>query len=273
MGKRFSKLGWICLGLTLVLIFIALAAPVLAPNDPMDTSPERRLRDVPGFPLGCDQSGQCIFSRLIFGARLSLLIGFLARAFAVSIGIAVGIVGGYYGGWIDWLSMRIVDIFLAFPSLLLAIAISMVIGNSIFTVVLAIAVVGWAETARIIRGATLELRSTEFVLAARALGASDLRIMLHHILPNCFPLIVVIFTMGMATAILAEASLSFLGLGADPQLPTWGGMVSTGKDYLFAYPSLSIYPGLCIAFVVILFNIMGDELRDVLDPGRKEHWG
>jgi ABC-type dipeptide/oligopeptide/nickel transport system permease subunit len=273
MMKGFSLIGRACLLGILLLIGIALFAPLLAPHDPMDTDPGRRLSRPPGYILGCDDAGQCVFSRLIHGTRLSLLIGFLARSFAVLIGVGVGLASGYYGGWVDWLLMRVVDIFLAFPSLLLAIAISVAFGNGLKTVVFAIAIVGWAETARIVRGAVLELRSAEFVLAAKALGAGDLRVMLRHILPNCFPLIVVIFTMGMATAILAEASLSFLGLGADPQLPTWGGMVSNGKDYLLMNPGLSLYPGFCIALVVILFNVTGDELRDLLDPGRKEQWG
>lgn len=255
------------------LIGIAVFAPILAPNDPFETDPSRRLSSPPGYPLGCDQSGQCVFSRLLYGTRMSLMIGFLARSFAILIGVSVGLIAGYYGGWLDWCLMRIVDIFLAFPSLLLAIAISIAIGQGVVTVILAIAIIGWAETARIIRGLTLELRSAEFIMASKALGAGDLRIMVRHILPNCLPLIVVVFAMGTATAILAEASLSFLGLGVDPQIPTWGGMVSLGKDYLLSDPGLSIYPGLCIAFVVILFNVLGDELRDVFDPGRKEQWG
>lgn len=159
--------------------------------------------------------------------------------------------------------------FLAFPSLLLAIAVSMVLGNGIGTVILALAIVGWAEMARIIRSATLELRSAEFVVAARTLGAGHLRIILTHILPNCLPLITVIFAMGLATAVLAEASLSFLGLGVDPSLPTWGGMVASGKDYMILKPMLVVYPGILIAFLVIVLNILGDELRDILDPSRK----
>ncbi len=226
----------------------------------------------PGFWLGCDQYGQDVFSRLVYGTRLSLGIGFSARLFALAIGLTVGLLAGYFGGWADWLLMRLVDIFLAFPSLLLAIAISMVLGNGLLTVILAIGVVGWAETARIVRSQAMELRSAEFVQAAQTMGASHTRIILTHILPNCLPLIIVIFAMGMATAILAEASLSFLGLGADPALPTWGGMVAAGKDYLWVYPTLAIYPGCCIALVVILFNVLGDELRDVLDPGRKGSW-
>jgi len=256
----------------LLMFGIALLAPVLAPHDPMETDPMRRLQSPAGYPLGCDQLGQCVWSRLIHGARLSLMIGFAARLAALLIGLGIGLAAGYYGGWLDWMLMRIVDIFLAFPSLLLAIAISMVLGHGLTTVILAIAVVGWAETARIIRSAAMELRSAEFVLASRAMGASDLRIILTHILPNCLPLVTVIFAMGMATAILSEASLSFLGLGADPSLPTWGGMVSMGKDYLWIKPALSLWPGLCIALTVIVFNVLGDELRDVFDPGRKGNW-
>ncbi|HOT28692.1 MAG TPA: ABC transporter permease [Candidatus Ozemobacteraceae bacterium] len=270
--RRFTPAGWFCLAVILLLFGIALFAPMLAPHDPMETDPMRRLQSPAGYPLGCDQLGQCVWSRLIHGARLSLMIGFAARLAALLIGLGIGLAAGYYGGWLDWVLMRIVDIFLAFPSLLLAIAISMVLGHGLTTVILAIAVVGWAETARIIRSAAMELRSAEFVLASRAMGASDLRIILTHILPNCLPLVTVIFAMGMATAILSEASLSFLGLGADPSLPTWGGMVSMGKDYLWIRPALSLWPGLCIALTVIAFNVLGDELRDVFDPGRKGNW-
>lgn len=270
--RRFTPAGWVCMSVILLMFGIALLAPVLAPHDPMETDPMRRLQSPAGYPLGCDQLGQCVWSRLIHGARLSLMIGFAARLAALLIGLGIGLAAGYYGGWLDWMLMRIVDIFLAFPSLLLAIAISMVLGHGLTTVILAIAVVGWAETARIIRSAAMELRSAEFVLASRAMGASDLRIILSHILPNCLPLVTVIFAMGMATAILSEASLSFLGLGADPSLPTWGGMVSMGKDYLWIKPALSLWPGLCIALTVIVFNVLGDELRDVFDPGRKGNW-
>ncbi|HOY66714.1 MAG TPA: ABC transporter permease [Candidatus Ozemobacteraceae bacterium] len=270
--RHLTPAGWLCLAVIAVLGVIALFAPAIAPHDPMETDPLRRLQSAEGYPLGCDQLGQCVFSRLVHGTRLTLMIGFAARLAALLIGLCVGLAAGYYGGWLDWLLMRAVDIFLAFPSLLLAIAISMALGHGLATVILAIAVVGWAETARIIRGATLELRSAEFVLAARAMGAGNVRIILTHILPNCLPLVTVIFAMGMATAILSEASLSFLGLGADPSLPTWGGMVSMGKDYLRIQPGLSLWPGLCIALVVIVFNVLGDELRDVLDPGRKGNW-
>jgi len=267
--RRMTFAGWASLVGLVILLFVALFAPLLAPNNPLETDPERRLIDGEGYPLGCDQLGQCVFSRLIYGARLSLGIGFAARLSALLIGLVVGMLAGYAGGWLDWLLMRLVDMFLAFPSLLLAIAVSMVLGNGISTVIMALAIVGWAEMARIIRSATLELRSAEFVVAARTLGASHLRILLTHILPNCLPLITVIFTMGLATAVLAEASLSFLGLGVDPSLPTWGGMVASGKDYMRAYPNLVVYPGLCIAFLVIVLNILGDELRDILDPSRK----
>ncbi len=267
--KRLTPAGWLSLAGIFLVIFIAVFAPILAPHDPMDTNPDRRWAEEKTFPLGCDNLGQCIFSRIIYGARLSLIIGFASRLMALLVGLIVGLIAGYFGGWIDWALMRIVDMFLAFPSLLLSIAISMFMGSGLGTVIFAIAIVGWAEMARIIRSSTLELRSAEYVVAAKTLGASDLRIILTHILPNCMPMIIVIFTMGMATAVLSEASLSFLGLGVDPSLPTWGGMVATGKDFMISYPQLVIYPGLCIAFLVIVFNIFGDELRDILDPSRK----
>lgn len=264
--------GWFSLAGILFVVGVAVFAPWLAVNDPMETDPMRRLAKIEGFPLGCDQLGQCVYSRLVYGARLSLIIGFASRFTALLIGLAVGLAAGYFGGWLDWLLMRLVDMFLAFPSLLLSIAVSMVLGSGIGTVIFALAVVGWAEMARIIRSAALELRSAEYVIAARTLGASHLRIILTHILPNCLPLITVIFTMGMATAVLSEASLSFLGLGVDPSLPTWGGMVAAAKDYMLRRPYLVVYPGACIAFLVIVFNVAGDELRDILDPSRKGQW-
>lgn len=267
--KRMTMPGWLSLAGMIIVLVIALLAPLIAPNNPMDTSPERILKELDGYPMGCDQMGQCFLSRLIYGARLSLLIGFASRFTALIIGLSVGMCAGYFGGKIDWLLMRVVDMFLAFPSLLLSIAVSMAMGSGMGTVIFAIAIVGWAEMARIIRAATLELRSAEYVVAARTLGASHLRIILTHILPNCLPLITVIFTMGIATAVLSEASLSFLGLGVDPALPTWGGMVATGKDYMLRFPGLVFYPGACIAFLVIIFNILGDELRDIFDPSRK----
>lgn len=270
--KRLSITAQGALCLISLIVVISIAAPVIAPNDPMKTDYTKRLKSEPGYPLGCDQMGQCVLSRLIHGAGLTLKIGFAARAFAILIGLFVGLSAGYFGGSTDWMLMRIADIFLAFPSLLLAIAISMAMGHGVSTVIIAIAIVGWAETARIIRSAAMELRTAEFVTAAQAMGASNARIIITHILPNCLPLVTVVFTMGMATAILSEASLSFLGLGVDPSLPTWGGMVSMGKDYLLTHPGLAIYPGLCIAAVVIVFNILGDELREIFDPGRKGNW-
>ncbi len=270
--QRMTVAGWLALAGIVLVLFVALFAPLLVANDPMETDPMRRLAKIDGFPLGCDQLGQCVYSRLVYGARLSLIIGFASRLTALFIGLAVGLTAGYFGGWLDWLLMRLVDMFLAFPSLLLAIAVSMVLGSGVGTVVFALAVVGWAEMARIIRSAALELRSAEYVVAARTLGASHLRVILTHILPNCLPLITVIFAMGMATAVLSEASLSFLGLGVDPSMPTWGGMVAAGKDYMLRRPDLVIYPGACIAFLVVVFNVFGDELRDILDPSRKGQW-
>lgn len=257
-----------------IILFIAIAvfAPYLANNDPMETDPSRSLSRPDGFIFGTDQLGQCIYSRIVYGARLSLIIALSARISSLIIGLFAGLTAGYFGGYTDWLIMRLVDMFLAFPSLLLAIAISMAMGSGITTVILALSITGWAEMARIIRSATLELKNNEYVLASRTLGASHLRVIITHILPNCLPLVTVIFAMGMATAILAEASLSFLGLGVDPSLPTWGGMVASGRTRMISHPGLVIYPGLCIALLVISFNIFGDELRDYFDPGRRGGW-
>lgn len=267
--KKLSPAGWVSLAIILLIVIIAVFAPFIASHDPTETSVERVLKKEVGYLLGCDQLGQCVYSRLVYGARLSLIIGFAARFVALLIGLVVGLTAGYYGGWIDWGLMRIVDMFLAFPSLLLAIAISLAMGSGVGTVIFAIAISGWAEMARIIRSSALELRNAEYVTAAKTMGSSDIRIVLTHILPNCFPIVIVIFTMGIATAVLAEASLSFLGLGVDSSVPTWGGMVSSGNSYLMQAPGLVFWPGLCIALLVISFNILGDELRDILDPSGK----
>ncbi len=267
--KKLTFAGWGSIVIISFVVIVAVFAPFIATHNPTETSPERVLKSESGYLLGCDQLGQCVFSRLVYGARLSLIIGFAARFVALVIGVAVGLIAGYFGGWIDWGLMRVVDMFLAFPSLLLAIAISLAMGSGIGTVIFAIAISGWAETARIIRSSALELRNAEYVIAAKTMGASDLRIILTHILPNCFPIVIVIFTMGIATAVLSEASLSFLGLGVDSSVPTWGGMVSSGNTYLMQAPGLVFWPGACIALLVISFNILGDELRDILDPSGK----
>ena len=185
--KNLTYTGWLCLIGIILVILIAIFAPLLAPNDPMATNPDRRWTSTKGFPLGCDNLGQCILSRIIYGARLSLLIGFASRFVSLLIGLIVGLTAGYFGGWLDWCLMRIVDMFLAFPSLLLSIAISMFMGSGLGTVIFAIAIVGWAEMARIIRSSALELRSSEYVVASKTLGASDFRIIMTHILPNCMP--------------------------------------------------------------------------------------
>ena len=263
--KRMTMPGWLSLAGMIIVLVIALLAPLIAPNNPMDTSPERILKELDGYPMGCDQMGQCFLSRLIYGARLSLLIGFASRFAALIIGLSVGMCAGYFGGKIDWLLMRVVDMFLAFPSLLLSIAVSMAMGSGMGTVVFAIAIVGWAEMARIIRAATLELRSAEYVVAARTLGASHLRIILTHILPNCLPLITVIFTMGIATAVLSEASLSFLGLGLVGE-PSWGQMLDQAvKSSSFNW-WMAAFPGGAIFLTVFAYNLIGEAFRDAIDP-------
>lgn len=290
LWKKFTILGKIAFIALLIMIFVAIFAPAIAPHDPFETSIERRFHKPVffikynnsnnsntnslkfGYLLGCDETGQDIFSRIIYGTRYTLFISFTARAIALIIGVSIGLISGYYGGWLDWLLMRLVEIFLAFPSLLLALAISVAFGSGFATVIIALSAIGWAETAKIIRSQTLEIKIKEFIMASKAIGASDLRIILKHILPNCLPTITVIFTMGMAYAILAEASLSFLGLGVDPSYPTWGSMISASKEYIWWQPQLSFYPGLCIAFAVTIFNILGDELRDIFDPSPKYHW-
>ncbi|NLM16779.1 MAG: ABC transporter permease [Candidatus Riflebacteria bacterium] len=263
MAGKFAFLGIV------IVILLGILAPAIAPHSPHDQDITRKFKKVDGYPLGCDELGRCVLSRLLYGARLSLTIALFARLLAILVGVAVGLTAGYFGGAIDWTLMRLADIFLAFPSLLLAIAISMVMDSSVQTVIFAIAASGWAEIAKITRASAMELKTKEYVTVAKTFGAGDFRIIMTHILPNAMPVITVVFTMGIASAVLTEASLSYLGMGVPPELPTWGGMVNAGKDYLIAYPAAVFYPGLAIAFLVIVFNLFGDELRDAMDPARR----
>jgi len=253
--------------LTIALIFVALAAPLLAPFDPNAQNTIRRL-EPPSHehPLGLDELGRDVLSRILFGARVSLRVGFSVVLIAAAIGIALGSIAGYFGGAIDVMIMRICDILLAFPGILLAIALVAVLGPSLNNVILALATIGWVGYARLVRGQVLKVREMEYVTAAKALGARSPRVIVLHVLPNVINPVIVMATLGLAGAILAEAALSFLGLGVQPPTPSWGSMLTSGRQYLGLANHLAIYPGIAIMLAVMGLNFLGDGLIDALDP-------
>ena len=251
-----------------VLVAVAILAPWIAPFDPVKDADLNNYLQPPGdrYPLGADLFGRDVLSRIIYGARVSLGVGIAVQASALTLGMTLGLLSGFYGGWIDNVIMRLAEVIFAFPGLLFAITIMAVIGPSLYNVFLALGLVSWTSLARLVRGQVLTIRQHEYVEAARAVGASNARIIVRHILPNTTASAIILVTLGIGGAILAEASLSFLGLGAQPPTPSWGSMLSTGRDYLLQAPWLSIYPGLAIFLTVMGFNLLGDGLRDLLDP-------
>ena len=275
LAARRSALGRLLrdhlalVGLALLVVFgaAALLAPLLTPYDPAATTPSLRLAGPsPQHPLGTDNLGRDTLSRLLFGSRWSLGTAALATALIMTIGLAVGSLAGYYGGRLDDVVVLVVDVLLAFPSLVLALAIVGTLGPGIVNVMLGLVSVWWVGYARIVRGLVLATRERQFVEAARCLGARDRRLIVRHILPNVLPHVVVLATLEMGGLILGISGLSFLGLGAQPPTPEWGAMLNDGRAFLFSAPQLMLYPGLAISLVVIGFNLLGDGLRDVLDP-------
>jgi peptide/nickel transport system permease protein len=267
--------GIVLLGLGVIVTSAALAAlaPALAPDDPVRNDLLARLTPPMWLdggswrhPLGTDTLGRDVVSRLLYGARVSLLVGFSAVVVAGGLGVVLGLVAGYYGGRLDDLLMRLGDVQLAFPALVLAIAVLAVVGAGLGNVVLVLGVTGWVTYARIARAETLSLRHREFVESARALGARDAAILWRHVLPNVMPPLVVVATFSVARTIIAEASLSFLGLGIPPPAPSWGAMLDEGRNYLTTGWWLALFPGLAILGVVLGINVVGDWLRDTLDP-------
>ena len=256
-------------GLVIVVIAVgaALFGPLLTPYDPASQELSRRLEG-PSLehPFGLDELGRDILARLLAGARISLLVGLAVVSVSCTVGMMLGSIAGYFGGRVDDLISRVIDILMAFPGILLAIALVAVLGPSLTNVVLALSVIGWVGYARLVRGQALSAREFDFVQAARALGAGSGRIITRHILPTALPSVVVQATLGMAGAIIAEAALSFLGLGVQPPTPSWGTMLDAGRSHLFDAPHLTIFPGLAIAVLVLGLNFLGDGLRDRVDP-------
>jgi peptide/nickel transport system permease protein len=268
--RRLRRHRLAMLGLAIIagIVLLAVFAPVVSPADPLaiDYAHAAVPPGVAGHPLGTDAVGRDILARLIFGTRISLQVGFIAVGIAATIGTTVGLVAGYRGGVIDNVLMRTVDVFIAFPVIVLAIAIIAVLGPNLVNVIIALGLVAWTTYARVVRGQVLVLREQDFVQAARAMGTSDGRIIVRHILPNTLAPIIVLATVGIAAAIIAEAALSFLGLGVQPPTPSWGTMLNEGRGFLRTAPHISTFPGLAIMVTVLGFNFLGDGLRDALDP-------
>jgi peptide/nickel transport system permease protein len=258
-------------GFAIVLIAIAAAVlgPLVVPFDPSAQELALRL-DGPAWPhlLGLDELGRDILARLVAGARVSLFVGLSVVTISATVGTAVGAIAGYAGGVVDEIIGRVMDVLLAFPGILLAIALVAVLGPSLNHVVFALTTIGWVGYARLVRGQVLKVRELDYVQAARALGAPVSRILVRHVVPATMSAVTVQATLGMAGAIIAEASLSFLGLGVQPPTPSWGTMLDAGRSHLFDAPHLTIVPGLAIAILVLGFNFAGDALRDRLDPRR-----
>jgi peptide/nickel transport system permease protein len=269
--RRFAENRLALMGLAIILglIFVAAFAGVLAPHDPVvgDLRNSRLLPlGSPGYLLGTDDQGRDILSRLLYGSRLTLLVVVLVAIIAAPIGLIVGTVSGYAGGWIDAVLMRITDIFLAFPKLVLALALVAALGPGIENAILAIAVTSWPPYARIARAETMTFRNSEFISAVKLMGASPFRIVLRHVMPLCISSLIVRVTLDMAGIILTAAGLGFLGLGAQPPLPEWGAMIASGRRFILDQWWVAAMPGFAILIVSLGFNLLGDGLRDALDP-------
>lgn len=262
-----NKLVAIALVLILLLILVALLAPFIAPHDPYEHNLEIRLTAANSeYLFGTDQFGRCLFSRILYGTRISLAAGLISAVLTMGIGVFAGLLAGYFGGIPDELIMRITDIVLSFPSIVLTLVIAGVLGPDLKNIVIALVAVGWTKYARVVRGSVLSVKEQGYVESAKALGASSFYLLYRHILPNCITPVIVIMTLGIGGAILSIAGLSFLGLGAQPPTPEWGMMLSQGIPFMNRAPHLTLFPGMMIMITVLAFNFLGDGLRDFLDP-------
>jgi ABC-type dipeptide/oligopeptide/nickel transport system permease subunit len=275
MNERVSRAlrrdlrAWFGIGVVVTLALLALLAPLVARHDPLAIDLVNQLQGPsPSHWLGTDIQGRDVWSRLVYGSRVSLSAGVVSQLIALLLGLTLGLAAGYRGGWVDEIVMRLADVTLAFPTLLLLIAMAAALQPSLGVVFLTIGVVGWAGMARLVRGQVLVVRQLEFVQASRALGARDVRIVLQHVLPSVVAPVLIAATLGVAAAIMAESALSFLGLGVQPPTPSWGSMIADGRDLNQSRhaPWTSVAPGFAIGAAVLGFNLLGDALRDALDP-------
>jgi peptide/nickel transport system permease protein len=264
-NNKLASLGAL---VVLALFVVSWLAPVISPHDPDKINVTSRFKapGTPGHPLGTDSLGRDVLSRMIWGARISLKVGFVAVGLSTIIGLILGAFAGYHGGLIDSIVMRFCDLMLCFPSMFLILAVIAILEPSIWNVMIVIGLTSWMGVARLVRAEMLSLKNRDFALAARALGASDFRIVWRHLLPNAMGPVLVSATLGVAGAILVESSLSFLGLGVQPPTPTWGSILSEGKNYLERAWWLSLYPGLAILITVLSYNLLGEGLREALNP-------
>jgi peptide/nickel transport system permease protein len=250
-----------------VLFLLAITAAWIAPHDPENAQPQLRLKDPGGeYPMGTDHLGRCIFSRMLFGMRMSLFIGLTVVLFSALLGIILGGAAGYYGGVLDEAVMRVVDAFLSFPSIFLALAVIGFLGSGLTNLIISLIFVDWTGYARLVRSGVLSLQGKEFLEAAKSLGASDLYIMSRHILPNILPSVLVMATLSVGYAILGAASLSFLGLGVQPPTPEWGSMMNDARPFIRSHPLMMVFPGIAITATVLAFNLLGEGVREKLDP-------
>ena len=269
-----NKTSWVGLGLFALVCLLALLAPVIAPHDPLDQNVFNRLKPPgEGHMMGTDSFGRDILSRVLWGARISLTIGIVAIGIAIVIGTVIGLVAGYYGGKVDIIVMQANDVLLAFPTLILGLIVVAMLGPSVENLIIAIALTAIPPFARIARAPTIAIKEREFIEAGRALGYSDLRLMFGHVLPNILPEVLVMGSLWLATAIRVEASLAFIGLGVSPPTATWGGMIREGFENILDSFYLVLFPSLAILVVVFALNLLGDGLRDAIDPRLKGEQG
>ena len=267
---RQNKLAAFSAVLIALVLLLAVFAPLIAPYGEAEQDVLARLQPPSAAHwFGTDELGRDVLSRILYGSRLSLAIGILPSVISLVIGIVLGLLAGYFGGWADYVIMRLADVMLSVPSLLLAMVVMYTLGSSTVNLFVALSMVGWASVARVVRSQTLSLKESQYVEAAQSIGVSRFNIMRRHILPNCVPSLIVLFTLNVPAAILSESSLSFLGIGAQPPAASWGLMVNQSKQFLFTQPWLALAPCVAIMVVVLAFNFLGDGLRDVLDPYMK----
>lgn len=268
---RRNRMAMVGLAFVLTLVFCAIFAPWISPHDPYRVElDEQLLPPSTTYWLGTDNFGRDVLTRILYGARISLVVGIVPSFIALAIGTVMGVLSGYLGGRTDFAVMRLADMMIAFPSLLLAMVVMYTLGANLLNIFLALALVGWASVARVVRSQTLALREKEFIEAAHANGTSKATIMFSHIFPNVVPTLIVLFSLSIPEAIMWESSLSFLGVGVQPPEASWGLLVAKGREYLFQAPAVAIAPGVAILLTVLAFNFIGDGLRDALDPSMKD---
>ena len=268
---RRNRMAMVGLAFVVLLVLGAVFAPWISPHDPYRVELDEQLLPMSAtYWLGTDNFGRDVLTRILYGARISLVVGIVPSLVSMAIGTVLGILSGYIGGKTDFVVMRLADMMIAFPSLLLAMVVMYTLGANLLNIFLALALVGWASVARVVRSQTLALREKEFIEAARANGTSRAAIMVSHIFPNVVPTLIVLFSLSIPEAIMWESSLSFLGVGVQPPEASWGLLVAKGKEYMFQAPTVAIAPGVAILLTVMAFNFIGDGLRDALDPSMKD---